>query len=369
MKYVAFLLFLFGANCVSAQSRLPVVSATSKTASIRDGAFFDKGSWTLNPKLKLDVYTVDRTRETKYVTFYTDIDSIKVKLKPRTHFDFVVLLNGRDSFYTRIESAIKPTDLTARASSKPDTIPFWLTADNAIAVKALINHTDSVSMHFDLSAFGLRLTKDAIQNKLHSSKINAITTLQIGTRIWQKPDVRSTDLTAKQMDGRIGWDMFEGQIVEINYERGLMVVHQTLPRNLSGYRRSKMNFIRSFPCLTGSLIVDGKSYTSDFMLDTGSPGSVIIDSVWAATNHFPNNLKVLSTTVLRDPRGVKYEMRNVEIRAIRLNGLTSANVAGLLLGSQHPTGFPINLLGNGLLKDFDMIVDFQKDEVYLRKRV
>ena len=34
-----------------------------------------------------------------------------------------------------------------------------------------------------------------------------------------------------------------------------------------------------------------------------------------------------------------------------------------------PTGFPINLLGNGLLKDFDMIVDFQKDEIYLKKRV
>jgi len=367
MKNLVFLLILFGANCVIAQSRLPVIKATSTKASIRDGAFFDKDGWTLNPKLKLDVYTADRTRETKYITFYTDIDSIKVKLKPGAHFDFVVVLNSRDSFYTRIESAIKE-NLTARLSSKPDTIPFWLTPDKAIAVKALINQADTVSMHFDLSAFGFRLTKDAIQTKLHSSKINEIATLQIGPRIWQKPDVRSTELTAKQMDGRIGWDVFEGQIVEINYERNLLVVHQTLPGNLNGYRKSKLNFVRSFPCLNGSLVVDGKSYTGDFMLDIGSPANVIVDSIWAATNHLPTNLKVLSTTVLHDPRGVKYETRNVEIPVVRLNGLTSTNVTALMLGNQHPTGFPINLLGNGLLKDFDMIVDFQKDEIYLRKR-
>jgi len=82
--------------------------------------------------------------------------------------------------------------------------------------------------------------------------------------------------------------------------------------------------------------------------------------------HFPAGLKVVSTTVLHDPRRKAYESKKVEVPGVALNGLRSHQVSALLLGSQKPTGFPINFLGNGLLRHYDLIIDFLHDRMYLK---
>ncbi|HVV03281.1 MAG TPA: helix-turn-helix domain-containing protein, partial [Puia sp.] len=106
--FLVFMLTLV-ARTVTAQQvtrQLPIIKASSRYVSINDGGYLDKNAWNLNPKLRPDVYTADRTRQTKWVTFYTDIDSIRVRVKPGTTFDFIILLNGTDSCYTRIASAL-----------------------------------------------------------------------------------------------------------------------------------------------------------------------------------------------------------------------------------------------------------------------
>jgi len=390
MKCLSLILCCLVVARASAQLSLPVIRANSKNISIRDGAFFDKDTWSLNPGLRPDTYPADRTRETKYVTFYTDIDSIRVKVRPGSRFDFVILYQGKDSCYTRIESAIPPAAVAGRgestdratAAAKPDTIPFVLTGYSAIAVRAVIDGKDTVSMHFDLSAFGLHLTKDAILHrtallpnreevlagtaKANYRKLNKTSTLQLGTLTWHDPVIAATDVTAHEMDGRIGWDVFDGKVVELNYERGILVIHPRMPRGVKGYKRSKLNFIRSFPCAAGTFIIEGKEYYGDFLLDNGSDQSLLVDSTWAVLNHFPTDLPVAGTQVVRDPRGRNFTMRKVTIPAVRVNGFMATQVPAMLMGAQQPVPFSVNYFGNGLLKRFDLIVDFQKDELYLR---
>src|SRR5882757_9292139 len=110
MRYIHLFLSLLLAPSIFAQARLPIIKATSKSVNINDGGFLDKNAWTLSPKIRPDIFTADRTRKTKWVTFYTDIDSIKVKVKPGSRYNFVILLNGKDSCYTQIASAILPDD-------------------------------------------------------------------------------------------------------------------------------------------------------------------------------------------------------------------------------------------------------------------
>jgi hypothetical protein len=305
-----------------------------------------------------------------------------VRVTPGSHFDFVILYQDKDSCYTRIQSAI-PAAGSSAVVTKSDTIPFTLTGYCAIAVNAVIDGRDTVSMHFDLSAFGLKLTKDAILHKTqllanrqdvlngkvpaNYRKLNNTSTLQMGTLTWHNPTIGATDFTAHDMDGRFGWDLFEGKVIELNYERGLLVIHPRVPGQLKGYRRSKLNFIRSFPCATAAFVINGKNYTGDFLLDTGTDQGVIIDSLWAAQNHFPANLPILSTNVILDPRGRSFTTRKTTVPAIRVNGFETTQVPAMLFGAQNPVGFPVNYLGNWLLKRFDLIVDFQKDELYLRR--
>ncbi len=101
MKYFSIIAALLLTQSVFAQPKLRVLKATSKNVSINDRGFLDKNAWNLLPKARPDIYTADRTRKTKWVAFYTDIDSIRVKVKPATTFNFIILLNSKDSCYTK----------------------------------------------------------------------------------------------------------------------------------------------------------------------------------------------------------------------------------------------------------------------------
>jgi hypothetical protein len=41
-------------------------------------------------------------------------------------------------------------------------------------------------------------------------------------------------------------------------------------------------------------------------------------------------------------------------------------VPTIILGSKNPVGFEMNYFGNGLLKRFNMILDFKNDYLYLK---
>ncbi|WP_431213928.1 hypothetical protein ACQ86N_03295 [Puia sp. P3] len=89
MKYLFLILVAVLPQAMTAQSPpakgrqpLPIIKASSKKVSIRDDGFLDINARSLSPSARPDVYTADRTRKTKWVTFYTDIDSFRVQLKP-----------------------------------------------------------------------------------------------------------------------------------------------------------------------------------------------------------------------------------------------------------------------------------------------
>ncbi len=366
----------------NAQSKLPIIKATSKSVTINDGGFIDKNGWSLSPEAKPDVYTADRTRQTKWVTFYTDIDSIKIKVKVGTKFDFIILLNGKDSCYTQVVSAILGDKITPKIKEIPDTIPFTLTAFNAIHVKSVFNNRDTLNLHLDLSSFDFRLTRDAIlaktnllahqegvlegKTKPNYNKLDPVSKVQMGNMTWDNPEFVSTGFTAREMDGRFGGNVFEGKILEIDYEKQLLIIHSKVPKKVKTYTKSELVFIRSYPCIKGVLDIKNKQYTGDFILDTGADNALFLDSIWAAHQHFPTDLPVLKTTKFKDPRGVVYENKLVNLPMLKLSDFDLPNVPTTLLSSKNPTGFSINLLGNDVLKRFNTIIDFKNDCIYLK---
>ncbi len=97
---ILFLVVLLGVT-VKAQKSLPVIKANSKSVSVRDGKEYRKNAWTIVPEYNPDVYQSSKLGEK--VTFYTDIDSISVKITENTKFDFIILLNKKDTAYTQIK--------------------------------------------------------------------------------------------------------------------------------------------------------------------------------------------------------------------------------------------------------------------------
>ncbi len=359
MKPFSLFALLLFSQMVFAQQALPVIRANSKKVAINDGGYLDENAWFLSPAARPDIYTADRTRKTKWVTFYTDVDSIRVKVKPGTRFNFVILLNGKDSCFTQIASAIPPEEKNKNVDTH-DTIPFVLTASNIIHVKAIMNDTATLNLHFDLGSLGFHITKDALLAKGKPHK------LKLGTITWSNPSIGSTNLTARDMDGRFGWDLFEGKSVEIDYEKNILVIHAARPVKLKGYRKEKLLFMHSFICIKGILGKNNTKLPGYFMLDTGFGQSLILDSGWAEAQNFTDGLELISSKSLYDPRGVKYETRIVSAPAFQINQYNFTKIPALVLPGKNPAGFAVNFLGTDLLKRFNMIFDFKNDYAYMK---
>jgi hypothetical protein len=213
-----------------------------------------------------------------------------------------------------------------------------------------------------VGSFDFRLLKDVILAK----KLNKVFKLQMGNLVWKDPMIGATGVAAHEMDGRFGWNLFEGKQVEIDYGHNLLIIHSRLPKYLKGYVRSKLEFIRSFVCAKGTFVIEGKKYAGDFILDTGSDQAIILDSSWVRKENFPGNLPLIRSSVLRDPRGVTYETKIVLSPLLEVNHFELSNIPTLVLSSKNPVGFEINYLGNDLLKRFNVILDFKKDRLYLK---
>ena len=101
MKKLFFLAVLFLTTCNLTFGQTKVIRASSQSVDIRDGDEFRKNAWSIAPEIKPDIYTT--SSKGKSVTFYTDLDSLTVKITPTTTFDFIILLNDSIKALTQIK--------------------------------------------------------------------------------------------------------------------------------------------------------------------------------------------------------------------------------------------------------------------------
>lgn len=101
-----------------AKGKLPVVKANSRELDVRFGEKFYKNGWSANLEYKPSVWNTT-TAVGPRVTVYTDLDSISFKMKPKGgSYNFVVLLNGKDSAYMRINYSDDSEYLTTLKKAK-----------------------------------------------------------------------------------------------------------------------------------------------------------------------------------------------------------------------------------------------------------
>jgi hypothetical protein len=98
--FVLLALTVISFNSVKAQQKVITIKANSLLVDIREDERLFKKVWTISPEIKPDIHFT----EAKRVTFFTDIDSITASINPKDSvFNFVILLNGKDSALTQIK--------------------------------------------------------------------------------------------------------------------------------------------------------------------------------------------------------------------------------------------------------------------------
>lgn len=87
-----------------AQSKLQTIHSTKDEITIRNNDELFKNSWNITPRLRPDVYDYFSTRGTDKISFITDIDSIEFEVTRGNDIDFNIILNEKDTAWTRIHS-------------------------------------------------------------------------------------------------------------------------------------------------------------------------------------------------------------------------------------------------------------------------
>ncbi len=379
-KLIIFTLLILCTTALSAQKRIPVVKATNKVAYIMEEKGGTKDEWWLDPAARPDVFTFKNPQK-KRIYFYTDIDSINVLLGPGERFDFVVLLNGKDSCFTRFVN--KPL-ITKYAQQPPadDTIPFVLTAYNNLVVKTCLNGTDTLLLKFDSGSTGLRLTHEAIAQKTRllvaqkgvkegTEKPNyrlmqPHNTLQIGRLRWDSLRINPVVLSGQGTDGRFGWDMFDGRIVEIDYDKKIFIVHNRLPKTNRQYAKLDMEYVGMLFCIAGTQKINRKTYKNRYLFDSGYQRSIMLDSVLMQEQDFPKDLKIIKKTIMKNGRGEAFPVITVNNEALTIGNHTLKNIPAQKLSGSNPANFKTHILGNDVLKRFNTMLDFQHYHIYLK---
>lgn len=112
-------------------------------------------------------------------------------------------------------------------------------------------------LKFDSGATGLLLTHEAIAQKTslladqtgvkdgskkpEYSKMNPFNTLTMGRLMWGSLNIYPVVLS--------GWDLFDGRIVEIDYDHSLFIVHPALPGKRKGYSKLPVIYTNGLFCI------------------------------------------------------------------------------------------------------------------------
>jgi len=372
IKVLSSLFFVLFFSLVFAQKKIPVIkSNTQNVTIIEDG--LSKTDWSLNPSLKPDVYATGKVVKKKSVKLITDIDSISVMLRPSEKFDFVVLYKGKDSCHTRFQSPEKRNfDFKV---SKNDTIPFTFTEKNNIQFKVLFNKRDTLNLVFDTGASGFHLTREQIKKyfnpdgkkeKILMSDIND-NEFKIGHLLCEHQQIYPTSEAPFGSSGVVGWDVFDEKIVEINYDKNIIIIHNNALKISRDYQRMDLRFIREHFFLTTQLEIGNQKFKNIFLFDTGYQRTVLLDKDLVNEQHYPKDkLPVIKKTTLKNSLNENVNVVTLLNERLRLGKYTLHNVPVQLLSSSNPLGFKSHFLGNEVLKRFNTILDFKKNVAYFK---
>jgi len=383
MKIITCLLGLSSFAISALAQNLPILQAHTKSIDVREGNNLYKGYWEVSPEVKKDVYFAHRFKKTSTITFYSDVDSISFKVTPKHTYDFIILLNHKDTCYTEI-STIRSSyykDCNGCIITN-DTIPFILGKDNRVYIMGKVNGSAPFKFFFDDGADNTILFPSALQKgaKLRFDgsienngtggteprKTSNTNDLAISKLKWHNEQVMYVDKQIGEGDGTIGYDVFEDKIIEIDYDKRLMIIHDAPIKLSKGFVKFHMQLNGGeVPSITGTVINQEKKITAEFQFDMGATGCLFLNQGFLKKNNLYGTMETIGEAQTTGAG----------------SGVTKTTLAILpefIFGNYSFKKIPVNLEnpvehdpGTGtlcmdILKRFHTILDYQNNLIWLK---
>jgi hypothetical protein len=268
-------------------------------------------------------------------------------------------------------------------SEKDILIPFHLTAYNNMAVQAILNEKDTVQLMFHTAANALTLTEEAVKRlttvqfdnatdsikswggQANTSRLSKDNLLQLSGLRWQHVSIWENVNSGQGTDGKFGIDLFENKVIEIDFDRQLIVIHTDLPAKARKYNRLPLVFENDNMFVAADCIIAGQAVKNRFLIHSGYAGALLLDDQFVKDNAVGEKLTVTGEKSLKDSFGNIVKTKKATLPALKI-GQTRLTMV--------PVGFfegaigrqKMSILGGDVLKRFNIIIDAQRKFIYLQ---
>ena len=271
--------------------------------------------------------------------------------------------------------------LTTFAQEKT-TISFQLTEYNSISIKAVLNQKDTVQLMFHTAANSVNLTELALK-KMTSLKFDRIdsvkswggnnnisrfsksNTLQIGSLKWENVPLWEDKNSGQHTDGKFGLDLFENKVIEIDFDKKVLIIYRSLPSKAKNFEKLKLTFENEMMFVEGNVSIGVNNYKNKFLIHSGYAGTILFDDQFVTNNKLSEQLKVIGEKQLKDSFGNILKTKKAILPFF---------VIGYLKLDSIPVGFfegalgrqKMSIMGGDVLKRFNIIIDSKREFIYLK---
>ena len=253
-----------------------------------------------------------------------------------------------------------------------DTISLTINEHNTIFIKAIFNEKDTLNLNFDTGTTELILINDILNNKLKSTTelYSTLYNLKIGKTNY-KTKVYDAELAGHGTEGRFGWDFFKGKVVELNYDKHAMIIHSELPKYVlldNKFTSLKIEFFKDLFLVSSEIKENGIANNDLFLFDTGFERTAMLDNDLLKEGNFPTNkMKVLRKVMMKGAQGNEIPVITSNLEILKIGKYKLKNIPVQITTTQKPLKDKnVHILGNEILKRFNIFLDFQNNVVYLK---
>lgn len=261
-------------------------------------------------------------------------------------------------------------------------IPFELTEYNNLVIKAVLNQKDTVKLMFHTAANSLTLTTDATK-KINSlifdgtdsvkswggggniSRFSKSNALQIGDKKWEHVPIWENTNSGPFTDGKFGLELFVNKVIEIDFDRKVMILYDQLPHKAKNFEKLKLTFEDEMMFVNGNCEIGDKKVNNKFLIHTGYSGTILLDDGFTATNQLDTQLKIISEQALKDSFGNVLKTKKAILPSFAIGKEKLANIpVGFFTGALGRQ--KMSIIGGDLLKRFHIIIDAERANIYLK---
>ena len=264
-----------------------------------------------------------------------------------------------------------------------DTIPFKLSKHNNIIVEAILNSSDTINLMVHTAAnsasvikssstrlnslkWNNELTESSSWGGKGTSRYSKANTLKIGAMVFDSLSIWENENSGPGTDGKFGLNFFDDYVVEINFDESLIKLHHILP-NTDGYVKINLDNRDGLLFIKGKSHIDSSAYDNPFLIHSGYSGALLFDDKFSTETQMGQYIKITSEEELKDSYG------NI---LVTKNGVLSKFSLGEMQFYDVPIGFfegtvgrqQMSVIGGGFIKQFNLIFDKNRREIYLKLR-